>query len=354
MILEVFGMRGFFYFLLLSFLLSFYAACEGRFPQGELIILPDAPPRTEVLKEQAPTEPSQESAHPEDAAPEVVASESSEEAHPTEEIAKESLPEESLPEEQITPEESAPEEVTLEKQPESPPPDLPLPSRIALHIGDSQSSGTQFARIMVDLLREPSKYCSKVHSRQNAVFSYGRVSSASRHWSEQSGSSKDWLCSQTTFYTNGTAAQNTTGAAMCSGITQIQRSVFEQRILLHKPSIFLIQLGGNSMGFSESFVKSRIQRMLDQMPLGSLCFWVTPSLKSQQYDVRNRDIERWTVETLQAYTRLTCYPLTSIQEMSQQTTCSSFNTSDGVHLTSCASQLWGQFIAQKLCALDKL
>ncbi|MCB9640970.1 MAG: hypothetical protein H6727_18890 [Myxococcales bacterium] len=235
-----------------------------------------------------------------------------------------------------------------------PPSTTPTQSVTALYIGDSQSSGTKFAQAIVAYLRNPGDYCSNPKTQGNTVFSYAKVSSASRHWSEQSGSSKDWLCGATLVYTNGTAAQNTDGTALCAGITNTTKSIFERRIEVHKPNTFFIQLGGNSMGFAESYVKSRIQRMLDQMPQGSLCFWVTPSFSSSTYLAKRRDIERWTREVLQSYTRIQCDILTSIDEISMQTACPSFNTSDGIHMTSCGSQLWGQVIISKLCALQKL
>lgn len=222
-----------------------------------------------------------------------------------------------------------------------------------LYIGDSQSSGSQFAKIMVNLLRNPSTDCSNPKTSNNTVFSYAKVSSASRHWSEPSGSSKSWLCRATKVYTNGTASSNTTGSKLCAGITSQSISIFQKLIANHKPSGFLIQLGGNSSGFSESYVKSRIKRMLDQMPPSSLCFWVTPSYGTKSLTNR-RNVEKWTQEAIAAYSRIQCSVLTSIQEMSKQTTCSSFNSSDGVHMTTCGSRLWGQLIRQKICATGKL
>lgn len=227
----------------------------------------------------------------------------------------------------------------------------PGTSVTALYIGDSQSSGTNFAKLIVDYLRNPSNHCSNTQTKNNTVFSYAKVSSASRHWSELSGSSKNWLCGASKVYTNGTASSNTTGSKLCSGITNQSKSIFQKLVAQHQPTTFLIQLGGNSMGFSETYVKGRIKRMLDQMPAGSTCFWVTPSFSSSKYINQRRNVEKWTKDTLKGYTRLTCHVLTSIDEVSRQTTCSSFNSSDGLHMTSCGSRLWGQIIIQKLCAL---
>ena len=227
----------------------------------------------------------------------------------------------------------------------------PGTSVTALYIGDSQSSGTNFAKLIVDYLRNPSNHCTNTKTKNNTVFSYAKVSSASRHWSELSGSSKNWLCGATKVYTNGTASSNTTGSKLCAGITSQSKSIFQKLVAQHQPTTFLVQLGGNSMGFSESYVKSRITRMLDQMPNGSTCFWVTPSFSSSKYMAQRRNVEKWTKETLKSYQRLTCHVLTSIDEVSRQTTCSSFNSSDGLHMTSCGSQLWGRIIIQKLCAI---
>ncbi len=222
-----------------------------------------------------------------------------------------------------------------------------------LYIGDSQSSGSPFAKLIVDALRNPATYCSNPNTKGNTVFSYAKVSSASRHWSELSGSSKSWLCRATKVYTNGTASSNTTGSKLCAGIISQSTSVFQKLIANHKPNAFFIQLGGNSSGFSETYVKSRIKRMLSQMPPKSLCFWVTPSYGKKGLTQR-RNIEKWTKETLAQYTRIQCSVLTSIDEMSKQTTCNPFNTSDGVHMTNCGSKLWGQHIIQKICSTGKL
>lgn len=225
----------------------------------------------------------------------------------------------------------------------------PTKSLTVLMIGDSQSSGTSFAKGLVDFFRNPGKSCATAQTKNNGVYSYARVSAAARHWSDVSGSNKDWFCQNSTVYVNGTAAQNTTGSQLCSGITNVSKSVFQKLIDTHKPNTFLIQLGSNSIGFSESYVKGKIKQMLDQMPNNSLCFWVTPTFSSSRYLAAKRDIEAWTKEVTQGYTRISCHVITSISEMSQQTTCSSFYGSDGLHLTTCGSQLWGQLAAQKIC-----
>ena len=234
------------------------------------------------------------------------------------------------------------------------PPAKPGRSLTILHIGDSQSSGTRFAKHMVAFLRTPRASCPGAKAINNTVYSYAKVSSAARHWSAGSGSNKTWLCGAKTVYTNGTASANTNGAALCSGITNKSTSIFEKLIAQHKPTAFLIQLGGNSAGFSESYVKGKVKQMMDQLPTGSLCFWVSPSFSSSKYLTKRKAVEKWLKDSLHAYTRIKCSLLTSIDEMSRQTRCTSFNSSDGLHMTSCGSQIWGELISKKLCALGRL
>lgn len=222
-----------------------------------------------------------------------------------------------------------------------------------LMIGDSQSSGSKFAQVMVNFLREPQKTCASAKTMANVVYSYAKVSSAARHWSAVSGTNKDWMCNGNTIYTNGTAAQNTSGQQLCSDIINTSSSLFQKLIALHKANAFLIQLGANSIGFSESYVKSRVIDMLDQMPAGSLCFWVAP-VYGTTYTSQKKSIETWLREVLVSYNRVTCELLTSFDEMSVQTTCTPFNTSDGLHLTNCGSQLWGELIRSKICNIKRL
>ena len=340
----------------LAFLLSSsWMACHNSpsLPTGELIILPDSPPSPEkstettipqdaTTPESADASDPQEQYVPEPPSPEKLAPESVVEITP-----------EPRPEPQPEPMAEPLPELAPEAQPEPTPEPTPT-SLTVLYIGDSQSSGTKFAQTMIDALRNPAKYCPQPRSQNNTVFSYTLVSSAARHWSELSGSSKDWLCAAALIYTNGTAPKNTDGPTICAGITNQSKSVFQRRIEVHKPNAFLIQLGANSIGFSESYVKSRIQRMLDQMPQSSLCFWVTPTYSPTSQLQNRRDMERWTREVFQQNTRVLCHILPSIDEISKQTTCNPFHTSDGIHMTTCGSQLWAQVILSKLCPLQKL
>ncbi len=223
-----------------------------------------------------------------------------------------------------------------------------------LYIGDSQSSGSKFAFYIVNFLRNPRSICPSAKSGKNEVHSYAKVSSAARHWGDKSGVSKNWLCRASKIYVNGTAATNTTGAKICQGILSKQKSIFQKLIERHQPDTFLVQLGSNSIGLSESFVKSKVKNLLEQMPPSSLCYWVAPTYGSAKYLAKKRAIERWLKEVLQNYRRIHCHLITSIDEMSRQTTCHPFNTPDGLHLTYCSSLLWGKFIAKKICAIGGL
>ena len=230
----------------------------------------------------------------------------------------------------------------------------PNGQRTILYIGDSQSSGSKLASHLVSFLREPRHYCASAKTGGNKVYSYAKVSAAARHWGDKTGSSKSWLCQATKVYVNGTASSNTTGAKLCAGITNQSRSIFQRLIALHQPDTFIIQLGANSMGFSETYVKRKIKAMLDQIPSNSLCFWVAPCYGSQKYLAKKRAIEKWLKETFLNYSRLQCHIITSINEMSKQTTCHPFNAGDGLHMTYCGSLLWGQLVSRKICLSHKL
>lgn len=225
------------------------------------------------------------------------------------------------------------------------------PSRTFLYIGASQSSGTNLSKVLIEYFRDPGKYCN-AKTQNNKVYSYTRPSSAARHWSARTGSNKDWLCRQTRIWTNGTASSDTTGPKLCAGITQRSRSPFEGLIDRHMPDTFLIQLGDNSLGFSETYVKDKIKALLDQVPSGSVCMWVTPTYGvGTDLQTKKKRMEGWIRDALKAYTRLTCHLLTSYTEMSMQTTCQPFNVSDGLHLTSCGARLMGEALRKKICAL---
>lgn len=223
-------------------------------------------------------------------------------------------------------------------------------SKRILMVGDSQSSGTSFAKVMVSFFRAPKTVCSTAQTSNNQVFSYAKVSSAARHWSETKGSSKNWLCRATRIYTNGTTSTHTTGVHVCKGILNQTRSIFEALVALHQPDVFLIQLGGNSAGFSESYVKSRTLRLLNQIPAGRTCFWIAPTHTAAHLKANRVQVVRWIRDTLQRATHVHCTLLESMEDMAKQTSCSSFNVSDGLHMTRCGSDLWGRFTRNQLCS----
>ncbi|HAA58496.1 MAG TPA: hypothetical protein DCE42_27285 [Myxococcales bacterium] len=234
----------------------------------------------------------------------------------------------------------------------TPPPPPPQGSYNFLFIGDSQSSGSKFAYKIVDYLKQPAGHCTTAKSSNNKVASYAKPSSACRHWAERSGSSKNWLCGASTVYTNGTASSNTTGAALCSGITSSSKSIFEKRVEVHKPNAFVVALGDNSLGFSSTYVKNKVNDMLNQMPAGSLCFWIAPTVGATKYMTKKRNMEGWIRDAINSNTHVKCHLITTISELSSQSTCSSFNVSDGLHMTSCGSELWATTAIKKMCALQ--
>lgn len=249
---------------------------------------------------------------------------------------------------------SAPEQRQTPPDPPAPEPPPVRPLRW-LHIGDSQSSGSLFASVMISFLKQPQALCSSAKRPVLEVRSYARVSAAARHWTALSGTNKDWLCRQTKIWTNGTATGDTTGPKLCAGITNQSVSVFQKLIQEHQPNAFLIQLGDNSLGFSESYVKSKVKLMLDQMPVGSTCVWVAPTYGTHPtYQPKKKPMEQWLQQAINQSTQVKCLLLTSYDQMAQQTTCTKFNASDGLHMSSCGSRLWGETTRTQLCARGSL
>lgn len=229
------------------------------------------------------------------------------------------------------------------------------PSKTFLYIGASHSSGTNLAKVLIAFFKQPKTFCSTAKTSNNSVYSYTRPSAAARHWSAKSGSNKDWLCRQTKIYTNGTASGDTTGPAMCASVAQTNQSPYQGLINKHKPNAFLIQLGDNSLGFSESYVKGKVKDLLDQIPAGSLCMWMAPTYGvGTELQTKKKRMEGWLRDALKNYTRLTCHLLTSYDEMEKQTTCNPFNVSDKLHMTSCGARLLGETTRTKICQLGIL
>ncbi|MCB0378067.1 MAG: SGNH/GDSL hydrolase family protein [Bdellovibrionales bacterium] len=217
-----------------------------------------------------------------------------------------------------------------------------------LMLGDSLASETRFAYKMVEYLTQAKDFCGQAVSYDNLVHFYARPSASPRHFVDSSGTNKDWLCRQKTIYRNGTAA-NTTGPILCQNTQGV--SVFTKLLNKHEPTIVIVELISNSIGFSEAFIKSKVKQTLDQIPDGKLCYWIGPTAVSNKYLAKVRKAERALEEALLEYERLSCPLIKSVDAMLAQTQCEKFNVSDGLHHTNCGSELWAEYVFNNLCQL---
>lgn len=214
-----------------------------------------------------------------------------------------------------------------------------------LFVGDSLSSGSAFADILVERFGNWESFCGDSKSNTTSNNSYALPSASPRHFVERSGSNKDWLCSQKRIYRNSTSL-DMTGSQICQNTSGL--SVFNKIVNQHKPTTYAMVLGTNSFAFSASYLEARIHEMLDQMSPESRCFWVTPTYVSSKYEKKSQDTTKTIVNALNRHPKK-CLAIESFEEMKKQVQCNHFLVSDGIHHTRCGSQLWGEVVTQKIC-----
>ncbi len=215
-----------------------------------------------------------------------------------------------------------------------------------LLIGDSLASNTAFSQTLITAFQQFKKNCQGINFEYEQITSFALPSSSPRHFVARSGSNKDWLCRQKRIYHNGTKTDQT-GQTFCSGIGS--KSPLEKLIEEETPTDLVIALGTNSLAFNGDYIVEKVTDMLSQLPEGSRCFWVAPTYVSQKYHSKIAKVEAALTEALDTHT-LTCQLVKTFDEMKKQTQCSRFYVSDGIHHTSCGSQLWGETVFDKICA----
>ena len=88
--------------------------------------------------------------------------------------------------------------------------------------------------------------------------------------------------------------------------------------------------------------------MLDAVSEESRCFWIPPTFVGTQYKTKALNTIEIIREAINEHSTK-CIVIDSFDAMKAQTKCSRFVVGDQIHHTSCGSQLWGEFVSEKIC-----
>lgn len=171
-----------------------------------------------------------------------------------------------------------------------------------------------------------------------------------RHFSSETGTHKDWLCERGTISRNGTG-RDVSGANFCNDLNRVDQRYGAVMAELNDEvdsDTVIIALGFSSRGFSESFIRSETVMLLSHLKRGQKCYWIAPTATTSEHDARMEKVLRG----LRAGIRESKFPCELIEtrsEMSRQTSCTSFNSSDGLYPSDCGSSLWADTVIDKIC-----